>query len=99
MTRAELIGSLKNASPPAGLDPLILSLWYDAKGDWHKAHEIVQDLTSKAAEWIHAYLHRKEGDFINAKYWYMRAEQNMPETGFDPAAEWNNILDSIEDLL
>ncbi len=99
MTKAAFIGSIDQAAPPAGLDPLLLSLWYDAKNDWHKAHEIVQGLTSRAAEWIHAYLHRKEGDFINAKYWYMKAQKDMPEIEFDLEAEWNNILDSLEELL
>ena len=99
MTKADFINSVKQASPPAGLDPMIQALWYDAKGDWNKAHEIVQDISSKAAEWIHAYLHRKEGDFINAKYWYMRAEQNMPEIDYDLEKEWNDILDSLEELL
>jgi hypothetical protein len=49
------------------------SLWYAAKGDWEKAHTLVQDLTTKEAAWVHAYLHRQEGDISNAGYWYRRA--------------------------
>ncbi len=99
MTKAEFIDSIRYTTPPAELDKLILSLWYDAKGDWQRAHEIIQDIAGKAASWIHAYLHRKEGDFINAKYWYMKAQKDMPEFEFDLEAEWNNILDSLEELL
>lgn len=75
MTKSDFISSINDPSPQAGLDPLLKSLWYDAKGDWHRAHEIIQDITGKAASWIHAYLHRKEGDLINAKYWYMKAQK------------------------
>lgn len=85
--------------PAEGMAPLLKSLWYDAKGDWQRAHEIVQDISGKPAAWIHAYLHRKEGDLINAKYWYMKAQKDMPEIEFDLEAEWNNILDSLEELL
>ncbi len=99
MTKSDFISSINDPSPQAGLDPLIKSLWYDAKGDWHRAHEIIQDITGKAASWIHAYLHRKEGDLINAKYWYMKAQKDMPEIEFDLETEWNNILDSLEELL
>ncbi|HRJ84088.1 MAG TPA: hypothetical protein PK753_00320 [Ignavibacteria bacterium] len=99
MTKVDFINSVKDASPPTGIHPLLLALWYDAKGYWQKAHEAVQDMTSKGAAWIHAYLHRKEGDLINAKYWYMRAEQNMPEMDYDLEKEWNDILDSLEELL
>jgi hypothetical protein len=49
------------------------ALWYDARGEWDKAHELIQDVQDKNASWIHAYLHRKEGDDPNAGYWYSRA--------------------------
>lgn len=99
MTKADFLSSINNPSPPDGIDPLLRSLWYDAKGDWNKAHEIVQELGNKAASWIHGYLHRKEGDLINAEYWYMKAEHNIPEIEFDFEKEWNEILDFLSDLL
>lgn len=58
--------SIKDAEPPATLNNFALSLWYDAKGDWEKAHTIIQDIEDSTAAWIHAYLHRKEGDDGNA---------------------------------
>lgn len=99
MTKTDFLSSINDPSPPIGINPLLRSLWYDAKGDWNKAHEIVQDISSKAASWIHGYLHRKEGDLINAEYWYMKAEHNIPEIEMDLEKEWNEILDYLSDLL
>lgn len=67
--------SLQHAEPPAGLSPVLSALWYDANGDWHKAHDLINDLTDRLAAHVHAYLHRKEGDAGNAHYWYSRAGQ------------------------
>jgi hypothetical protein len=64
--------------PPAGLGQHLLSLWYDAKDDWDKAHTTIQDINDTTAAWIHAYLHRKEGDLDNADYWYHRAGRKRP---------------------
>lgn len=69
MTLSEFQSS--NTPPKVSLE--LQSLWYDAKGDWEKAHTLVQDLGTKEAAWVHAYLHRKEGDISNAGYWYRRA--------------------------
>ena len=65
--------SLKAAAPPAGLTPAIEALWWDAKGDWDKAHHCVDNESGKDAARVHAYLHRKEGDAGNAGYWYSTA--------------------------
>ncbi len=65
--------SLSKSAPPEGLGSLLRALWHDAKGDWSRAHEIVQDEKGRDAAWVHAYLHRKEGDPANANYWYRRA--------------------------
>ena len=81
--------SLDKEHPPAGLSPYLLSLWYDAKGDWSKAHEIIQDEENKSGSWIHAYLHRKEGDIWNADYWYNRAGKNRPSVSLKE--EWKEI--------
>jgi hypothetical protein len=66
--------SLEGAAPPAGLDPPLAALWYGLAGDWPRAHAIVQGLEGDpAADWVHAWLHRIEGDLGNAGYWYRRA--------------------------
>jgi hypothetical protein len=65
--------SLSREEPPAGLGPALTGLWWDAKGDWAKAHQSAQQDEGPAGAWVHAYLHRKEGDASNAAYWYQRA--------------------------
>jgi hypothetical protein len=80
--------SLSNSKPPEGGE-ILVALWYDAHGDWNKAHEIVQDLETREAAWIHAYLHRKEGDLSNAQYWYRRAGQSVPQGSLEQ--EWEMI--------
>jgi hypothetical protein len=65
--------SLKRETPPAGLTPALQALWWDAKGDWDKAHHCVDDEGGPDAARVHAYLHRKEGDAANAGYWYRTA--------------------------
>jgi len=74
MTLEEFKSSLTHTNPPGGLSPELKALWYDAKGDWENSHSIIQDMESKDAALIHAYLHRKEGDEWNAMYWYREAE-------------------------
>jgi len=85
--------SLGDDAPPTGLSPYLLSLWYDAKGDWTKAHDIIQDEENKNGSWIHAYLHRKEGDIWNADYWYRRAGKTRPSHSLDD--EWKEIANDI----
>lgn len=72
MTPAEFRASLAAQTPPALPAPL-LALWREAKGDWRGAHDCVTALGGQDAMWVHAYLHRKEGDLSNARYWYARA--------------------------
>ena len=67
--------SLKSAAPPDGLPAALEALWWDAKGSWDKAHESAQRDEGPDGAWVHAYLHRKEGDLSNAKYWYRRADR------------------------
>jgi hypothetical protein len=90
MTLQEFSQSLSSSTPPAALDDLLQALWYDAKDDWNKAHDLVQDLNSSESSWIHAYLHRKEGDLGNASYWYSRAGRSMPQLSLKK--EWEEIL-------
>jgi hypothetical protein len=80
--------SLKEEKPPEG-DTILIALWHDARGDWHRAHDIVQDLETRDAAWIHAYLHRKEGDLTNAQYWYRKAGQSVPQGSLEQ--EWEMI--------
>ncbi|MCP4385006.1 MAG: hypothetical protein GY798_26945 [Hyphomicrobiales bacterium] len=70
--------SLKDDNPPEVSGPL-LALWHAAKGDWHRAHEIVQSDDSEDAAWVHAHLHRVEGDHANAGYWYRRAGKSASD--------------------
>jgi len=65
---------------PADADSLVNALWHDATGDWEHAHTLAQDVESADGAWVHAYLHRKEGDISNAHYWYRRAGRS-PATG------------------
>ncbi|MFM9838128.1 MAG: hypothetical protein ACKVOQ_07675 [Cyclobacteriaceae bacterium] len=67
--------SLKN---PSSRSALLVALWHDAQGDWHKAHEFAQDIETPDGAWVHAYLHRKEGDTSNANYWYRQAGKKIP---------------------
>jgi len=73
MTLAEFTQSLADSAPPAGLPAPLAALWWDAKGDWQKAHAQVDELETPEAMAVHAYLHRKEGEAWNADYWYQRS--------------------------
>jgi hypothetical protein len=90
MTIEEFNATLTQEDTPSGLHPLLLALWYDAKGDWEKSHEIVQDIDTKDAALIHAYLHRKEGDEWNAAYWYNRAGMKKPNESIEE--EWGSLV-------
>lgn len=90
MTLSAFLESLSQAAPPAGISPYLTSLWWEGKGNWQKAHDIIEDLESDTAAWVHAYLHRKEGDRGNARYWYSRAGQTMPEVSLEQ--EWKDIV-------
>jgi len=85
--------SLLNNHPPKGLSKHLEALWYDAKDDWEKAHTIIQNIDDGAAAWIHAYLHRKEGDIWNADYWYSRAGKSRPSVHLEK--EWEAIAKEL----
>jgi hypothetical protein len=74
----------------AGFSGALLALWWDAKGDWEKAHEVAQDVEGRDGAWVHAYLHRKEGDLGNAEYWYRRAGRAVASG--DLRMEWEGIV-------
>jgi len=87
---SEFKNSLTFASAPNNLSPQLLSLWYDGKGDWKKAHDQVDHLSDKDSAWVHAYLHRKEGDLWNADYWYGRAKKIRPNISLEN--EWSDLV-------
>lgn len=93
MTIDEFTATLGDATPPPGCPPALAALWHDAHGDWDRAHHIVQDEGDEAAAWVHAFLHRKEGDESNAAYWYTRAKQ--PVATGPLQAEWAQIAQSL----
>lgn len=90
MTYEQFVLHLEQSGPPSSLDDCLQALWYDAKGDWSLAHDLINNVSSARAAKIHAYLHRKEGDLWNARYWYQRAEATMPE--FTLQEEWQNLV-------
>ena len=76
-----------------GLDRALAGLWWDAKGDWDKAHESAQQDEGPAGSWVHAYLHRKEGDHSNAGYWYRRAGKSPPRGTLEQ--EWEEMVEGL----
>jgi hypothetical protein len=88
MTLAEFEAAFAIDEPPE-LTPLLVALWHDARGDWQSAHNVAQDIDDATGSWVHAYLHRKEGDLANAAYWYRRAGRPVACGALD--AEWRQI--------
>jgi hypothetical protein len=93
MTFAEFKTSLQNAKPPAGLSPALTALWWAAKDQWSKAHNIVMDEGGRDCAWVHAYLHRIEGDLDNAGYWYRQATR--PVAAGSLSDEWTQIAKAL----
>jgi hypothetical protein len=91
VTYQAFLDSLDTGACPPGLAPSLRALWYDAKGDWHQAHRIVQAEGDRMAARIHAYLHRKEGDDWNSRYWHRRAGSEFPE-GASLEEEWDLLV-------
>lgn len=83
--------SLQQLTPPDFSNPLLLALWHEGRGDWDASHNIAQDVHSKEGSWVHAYLHRKEGDIWNADYWYNRAGRKRPPYGLEQ--EWREMVE------
>ena len=93
MTFEDFSTSLKKDAPPPDVSTELQGLWWDGKGNWDKSHETVQDLSSKNAAWVHAYLHRKEGDIWNADYWYSRAGKVRPKVSLEE--EWEAMVKAL----
>jgi hypothetical protein len=85
--------SLGEAAPPAGVSPPLAAMWHDAKGDWDAAHRLAQSEETADGAWVHAYLHRVEGDLANAGYWYRRARRPASEQPL--ADEWTAIVRTL----
>jgi hypothetical protein len=93
MTPAEFKRSLAKAKAPAGISPALAALWWAGKDDWDKAHTLVMNEEDVDCAWVHAYLHRVEGDPGNARYWYRQARRKPAEG--DLAAEWAAIAAAL----
>jgi len=93
MNYETFIRSIQNRSKPEGISPYLEAMYEDGIGNWDAAHELAQDHTGELGNWIHAYLHRKEGDIGNAGYWYSRAGRSMPDASL--AEEWEEITRHI----
>ena len=92
MTLAHFRTSLADATPPS-FSRALQGLWWDAKGNWTKAHECAQAQDDGDGAWVHAYLHRKEGDLGNADYWYRRAGRQRPAGAL--GQEWEEIVSEL----
>jgi hypothetical protein len=93
MNFTDFRASVSHAAPSSDLSPPLAALWWAAKGEWEKAHTIVMNDDSAEAAWVHAYLHRVEGDLPNAGYWYRTAGKPVEKGALD--AEWNAIVVSL----
>jgi hypothetical protein len=85
--------SLSGVAPAPDLNAPLAAMWWAAKGDWNKAHAIAQDNDTPDAAWVHAYLHRVEGDIGNAGYWYRQAGKPVATGALD--AEWDEIVGAL----
>lgn len=93
MTLEEFRATFAQDAPPHDFSPALRAMWEDAKGNWEAAHSIAQEIEDKTGSWIHAYLHRKEGDLGNAGYWYRRAGQAVAREPLED--EWTKIVSTL----
>lgn len=88
----EFLASLAGPTPP-DLPPALAALWWDRSGNWKRAHECAQSDEGADAAAVHGYLHRKDGDLSNARYWYARAGRNVAASSLD--AEWTSLMEQF----
>jgi hypothetical protein len=94
MTFSAFIGSVTaSGPPPPELAPALAALWFDRAGRWDEAHRVAQDVETPDGAWVHAYLHRKEGDHANAAYWYRRSGRPVATASEDD--EWTTIVQTL----
>ena len=96
MALAAFRASLDGPTPPAGLSGALTALWWDGRGDWDRAHRAAQTDESPAGAAVHAYLHRKEPDLANARYWYARAGRAPCDTPLED--EWAALATELLNL-
>jgi hypothetical protein len=95
MTAEKMRASLTSEEPLQGLTVPLAALWWDAKGDWARAHGLVDELETAEGMAVHAYLHRKEGEAWNADYWYKRAGRRFYRETLD--AEWAALVEGLSE--
>jgi hypothetical protein len=93
MDLEQFLASLASEKPPGGLSLTLAGLWWDAKGNWIKAHESAQQDEGLTGSWVHGYLHRKEGDSSDVTYWYGRGGEAPPRTSLEE--EWQAIEEAL----
>jgi hypothetical protein len=92
MTIDEFRATLRDADPPP-VAPVLRAMWHAANGSWNEAHRIAQDINDRSGAWVHAHLHRAEGDLGNARYWYRQAAQREATDSLE--AEWSRITTAL----
>ena len=93
MTPDTFRATLSENEPPRALDAPLLALWWDGKNDWEAAHAAIRNDATQPGAWVHAYLHRKEGDLGNARYWYRAAKKPVAEGPL--ASEWEGLVSAL----
>ncbi|HZR30475.1 MAG TPA: hypothetical protein VFA76_01310 [Terriglobales bacterium] len=93
MNPDEFRGSVTGEAPSPGLSAPLAALWWDAKGDWARAHDLIDELETVDGMAVHAYLHRKEGSASNAEYWYQRAGRSFHRPALE--AEWAALVEAL----
>jgi hypothetical protein len=93
MTLDDFKHTVSAAVPPENISPALRALWHDASGDWESAHGVAQAIEDESGAWVHAYLHRKEGDATNAAYWYRRARKPVATDAL--SEEWERIVSAL----
>lgn len=93
VTLEDFRASLIHARPPDGCSSALAALWHDGKGDWEEAHRLAQNVDDEDGAWVHAYLHRKEGDSGNARHWYKRAARQFCDGALHE--EWDQIVAAL----
>jgi hypothetical protein len=93
MKLEEFRNSLSREEPPRQLNQALAALWWDAKANWKQAHEVAGQDEGPSGAWVHAYLHRKEGDLANARYWYKRADKPPAMNSLEQ--EWVEITQAL----